>query len=833
MTKPIAQTFIINEPERGVDAIFLTKVDLFFQSKSSTFGVELQIRETVNGYPSSKIVPYGSKTLYSSQVYTSSSDASEATTFIFDTPVVLRTNEQYALVIVPDGGNPDYNIWIGSLNGIDNVTNTPIFTNNQLGSLFISSNDLNFTPIQNESIKYNLYTAEFTNSSAIAIFKNTPVDKFSINRTIGVFSKGEQIVVSNNALKLSSLTISGSNTFTVGETVFQPAGTVTANLVQATAYGIVLSANTTAVVMGNTYGAFDTVNTVRSSSSNLVASAPTFANQTVITTSACNVITVPNANATLLTDFTVNNYIYVGANTGANVNVRKITSVSAASRTLTLDSNVNFTDTNAIIGRVKADADLRGNFGAITPGYNGILSVYSVTSNATQNFASSNGQFLIGVTSGASAQINKIIDSEYQSITSQISNIYPNQTDLLWSFKGTDTNRSVDTLYNGIDNEIPYEFIDKSRMLMSRSNEYAYSSGNNSLSIFASLGTPNKKISPYIDTVRNVVTLTDNVICTESELTGYRIAYSNTNGNFYEGDIIQQANSTVTSSGVIFSSNTSTIYVVDIESSNTLAIAKFTASNTTIYNSTQSISANIAGVTSFGEIGDTAQKYASRYISKNVILADQQDAEDMVCYITAYRPPGSNFKVYGKFLAGADADSIKSKDWSAMAELSDPSLTSSLVNKEDFVELVYDLPTSVMIIANSASVNATSANITLSSTSGFTVGGFVYVAANNTSTNTINFNVRQVIAVSNSTVLTVSSNLSIISANATVGVIPGLQSQYGAFRYANNNNIIRYTTSADGVYETFKTFATKIVLVSNTAQIIPKMADMRCLALQI
>jgi hypothetical protein len=188
--------------------------------------------------------------------------------------------------------------------------------------------------------------------------------------------------------------------------------------------------------------------------------------------------------------------------------------------------------------------------------------------------------------------------------------------------------------------------------------------------------------------------------------------------------------------------------------------------------------------------------------------------------------------VYGKFLAGADADSITNKYWSAMTEFSDPSLTSSLVNKDDFVELIYDLPTSLMVIASNASVNATSANITVSSTAAFTTGGFVYVAAN-TSSNTIGFNVRQVVAIPNSTVLTVSSNLSIVSANATVGSIPGLESQYGAFRYANNDNIIRYTTASDGVFDTFKTFTTKIVLVSNTAEIIPRMADMRCLALQI
>jgi len=832
MTKPIAQTFIINEPGKGVDAVFLTKVDLFFQNKSDFDGVELQIRETVNGYPSTHIVPHGSKILYSTGVEVSS-DSSKATSFTFDTPVILRTNEQYALVVIPIAGNPYYNIWVGASNGTDIITNTPIFTNNQLGNLFVSSNDLNFTPIQNESMKYNLYIAEFTSLSATAVFKNPAVDNFSINYNTGGFSRGEQIVVSNNTLQLSSLTISGSNTFTVGETVFQPGGTVTANLTQANAYGTVLFANTTAVVMGNTYGAFNTVNTLRSYTSNLVASTPTFANQTVVTTSACNVITVPNANSALITDFAVNNYIYIGTSTRSTTKIRKITGISASARTLTLDDNIDFTETNAVIGRVKADADLKGYFSSITPGYNGVLTMYSVSANATQNFASSNGQFLIGKASGSSAQINKIVDSQYESITSQISNIYPNQTEIAFGFKGIDTNLASDSSYTTIDDEIPYEFTDATRLLMSRSSEFASIGGNSSLSIAATFNSANTKISPYIDIVRRSVTLTDNVICKESDLSGYTIAYSNTNGNFYKGDIIQQANSTVTANGTVFSSNTSTIYVVNVVSSNTSSIARFTTSNTTIYNTTQSISANITGITTFGEIGQISQQYASRYISKNVILADQQDAEDMICYITAYRPSQTNFKVYGKFLAGADSDSFANKHWSAMTEFSDPSLTSSLINKDDFVELVYDLPTSVMLIANSASVNTTSANITVSSTSGFTAGDFIYVSAANASSNTTGFNVRRVIAIPNSTILTVSSNLSIVSANSIVGTIPGLRSQYGAFRYANNNNIIRYTTSTDGVFETFKTFATKIVLVSNTAQIIPRMADMRCLALQI
>ena len=164
--KPIAQTFLANEPSTGVEAVYLTGVDLFFQSASSTYGVELQVRETVNGVPTQNILPFASKIIPFSSVSTSP-DASVATNFTFDTPVILTTNTQFALVIVPVGGNPDYTVWTAALGDNDVTTNSPIYTNNQLGSLFISSNDLNFTAVQNESMKYNLYTATFTGTSEI------------------------------------------------------------------------------------------------------------------------------------------------------------------------------------------------------------------------------------------------------------------------------------------------------------------------------------------------------------------------------------------------------------------------------------------------------------------------------------------------------------------------------------------------------------------------------------------------------------------------------------------------------------------------------------------
>ena len=834
--KPIAQTFIINEPDTGVEAVFLTKLDLFFRTKSSTFGVEVQIRETENGFPTRRVVPYGSKINEASQVLVSE-DASRATVFEFKTPVLLRTNEQYAIVVVPVGGNPDYTIWIGALGGTDVSTNAPIFTNNQLGSLFISSNDLNFTPIQNESIKYTAYTASFTASSATAVFKNDFADHFVVTNKIGDFLGQEKLVVSNNYLKIASLTISGSNTFTIGEQVFQPAGTGVANIAQATGVGTVYFANTTRVLVANTVGAFLTSGTLRGATSNTLAGAPSFANQSVVTAAACNVITVPDANTSVTTDFAVNNFIYVGKNTGANIQILQVTAADAATRTLTLDAPIKFTDTNAIIGRVKRDANLTANFTSITGGDNMFLTVNGSGPgevNAISNFANCQGALLIGRTSGASVVIRDVFDLMYEGITTTIPDIEPNMTHASWSFSGTanNTGRTSDTTSYSIANEIPYEFVDKTRVIMSRSNEFANppsaGAGESSLTVTAMLQTSNNKISPYIDTIRSSVTTTHNIVYPENTLTGYIISYSNTAGDFAIGDVVQQANSTVTSNGTVFFSNSTVLFVASVVSSNASSVATFNIANTTIFNATQAITANISAITSFSETSNTVSS-ATRYISKNVILAEQQDAEDLVCYVTAYRPPGSDLKVYGKFLAGADGDTFQAKDWSALIETSSSALTSSLVNKDDYVELVYELPTSVQIIANSASVNTTSANIAVSSTASFTAGNFIYITDNTTGA----LNVRQVNQVTNSTSMVLSSNLTFASSNCAAGLIPGLQSQSGAFKYANNSGVARYITATDGVFDTFKTFAVKVVLVSNSHHIVPKMSDMRCLALQV
>ena len=56
---PLAQSFIVDEE----DGLFVTSLDVFFATKSSTIPVRCEIRNMVNGYPGQKIVPFSQKYL--------------------------------------------------------------------------------------------------------------------------------------------------------------------------------------------------------------------------------------------------------------------------------------------------------------------------------------------------------------------------------------------------------------------------------------------------------------------------------------------------------------------------------------------------------------------------------------------------------------------------------------------------------------------------------------------------------------------------------------------------------------------------------------------------
>ena len=177
---PLAQTFLVEE-ESGIT---VTSVDLFFAEKDSFIPVEVQIRETVNGYPGTpdKVVPGLSKVLMPSQVNTSA-NGTVATTFTFDKMVRLEGGREYALVIVSD--SPNYFVWHSRMGEVEITTAQnkeigKVIINKQpsMGVMFKAQNGSTWTPSNEDDIKFTLRRADFTATTGTLRLFNAPQNTF-------------------------------------------------------------------------------------------------------------------------------------------------------------------------------------------------------------------------------------------------------------------------------------------------------------------------------------------------------------------------------------------------------------------------------------------------------------------------------------------------------------------------------------------------------------------------------------------------------------------------------------------------------------------------------
>ena len=143
----------------------------------------------------------------------------------------------------------------------------------------------------------------------------------------------------------------------------------------------------------------------------------------------------------------------------------------------------------------------------------------------------------------------------------------------------------------------------------------------------------------------------------------------------------------------------------------------------------------------------------AKYISKPIVLADGQDAEDIKVYVTGYRPINTDIEVYVKFLNAEDTAPLTDKVWTKLTN-DGASVYCSPLNPLDFKEYTFSLPTSAPVT-------------------------------------------------------------------------------YAAYANQSNYGIIRYSDANGQVYNTYKTFAIKVVLLSTDGTYVPKVDDLRAIALQV
>ena len=161
---PLAQSFLV-EDETGV---FVTKCDVFFQSKDDMdIPVVFQLRTMENGFPTQKILPFTEIVLEPDQI-TTSSDGSVATTFEFKAPVYLEGGKEYAICLASN--STKYSVYVSRIGENDLLTDTFISNQPYLGSLFKSQNASTWEASQWEDLKFTIYRAEFLDSGSVEFY---------------------------------------------------------------------------------------------------------------------------------------------------------------------------------------------------------------------------------------------------------------------------------------------------------------------------------------------------------------------------------------------------------------------------------------------------------------------------------------------------------------------------------------------------------------------------------------------------------------------------------------------------------------------------------------
>jgi hypothetical protein len=423
---PIAQGFYISDDGlRGADGIFASSVDLYFQRKDPDLGITVEIRTMENGIPTTTILPFSRVHIPSSSINTSVGTTLNATKISFESPVFLAAATTYALVVIPDGNNPNYRIHTAAVGQTDVATGEVVTKNWGSGDLFTSTNGSTWVPIANEFLKFTLYIANFTSASGSAVLTNKDYEFIVPTNLNGWFEQGEYVFQSSSNVVFANSSAT-SNTVTVN----------------AASYTVTLNGLTGTLTTANSFSAFN-------SGSSLVVSNG----------SAYDVLVV-NAIANTTT-LTVKNLPKFSSNvaTVQFTPVAKVYNFDPYQYDLTLDRSTA----------------------------------------ANTSFLFGAGNTVIGITSGANAQINQMRDRVINKFNPYIQTSSVKNTVVQLTMKNTISSTYANTAYNNYDLHNSTYVLDNEIVVASKSNEITNMSGRKSLTANIALATSTNLLTPQLD----------------------------------------------------------------------------------------------------------------------------------------------------------------------------------------------------------------------------------------------------------------------------------------------------------------------------------------------
>ncbi len=212
---------------------------------------------------------------------------------------------------------------------------------------------------------------------------------------------------------------------------------------------------------------------------------------------------------------------------------------------------------------------------------------------------------------------------------------------------------------------------------------------------------------------------------------------------------------------------------------------------------------------------------ASKYICKKFSFADGRYAEDVVVYLTGYRPAGTQIKVYAKLHNAADKEAFDDKAWTPL-EIKNNIDRFSTEDPKDLWEYTYGLPqypevSSILSGTFLTTLSSNSITTSVNQSSEISTGDLIRVYSVLTPDNHQVFPV----ASANSTAITLFEPVSNTNIVGDVGV-DKLKYNNVAWNNIANDNVARYVTTSSAQFDTYNTVQIKVVLLSDSTHVVPK-----------
>jgi hypothetical protein len=222
----------------------------------------------------------------------------------------------------------------------------------------------------------------------------------------------------------------------------------------------------------------------------------------------------------------------------------------------------------------------------------------------------------------------------------------------------------------------------------------------------------------------------------------------------------------------------------------------------------------------------------SKHITTKVNLEANVAAEDLLVYINAYRPIGTDVKVFAKVYNNLDIDAFDDKDWTLLEQKSS-AVNAYSKNKNDIIEYTFGFSqypntefTSVGYVSTVIDQsNVTGTNTTF--TTDFATNDLVKIYPSLFPNNYI---VGVVDSVTSNTLLTLKTPITNNSITGSGLKIDKLQYKYQAFNNITTDNVARYYSSSMTEFDKFNSFKLKIVFLSSNNYSIPFVQSMRAVA---